>query len=633
MVNQWDWTVIGVYFAFMIAIGIACKRLNSNSSDYFRGGGQMLWWMSGTSMCISSISLWTFSAAGVRVYETGFYQVIVYMAAILGIPPLYFYFAKRFRRMRVITSADAVRRRYGRASEQVWVWITVPINVFYSGVGLHIIALFVAAALNIEVHTTAIGLGVVITFMAILGGAWAVSASDFIQGLVTTVVATLVCIKTMMLPEVGGLGGFTDKLPEEFVNFNLWSREIIWVPWLITQAITTIFRVANINDTGSYFLKVKNDRHAQWQVILYAFTPLLPLLVFLPIMASTWVIADMETLFPTLNRAEEGAYVAIAAKVLPQGMIGLLVCTIFAVQMSSLDTGLNKSAGFVVINFYRDVLRPKATEKELLWAGMIFTCLFGMLIIAIALLVTAQRDANIFEFTLLLAPILQLPMVIPMIMAVVMKKTPGWSAWSSALVGIFAGIVVNIFWLKDDASVSSFAAVIGLDTPLSRIEAADFRFIVAYTSVISSTFVWFIATRLFWNLTTADFRREVDHFFADMDTPIGDLPEDVIEPSVEADAVTPEVQVDPDERDREQYALIGWMTVAYGAIIFAGIVIPNRLEDRLLFAISGGLIMLIGGWLLWQRRRGRADNPKQKVVTSNPMPAAATVRSAESENV
>ncbi|MBB6429177.1 sodium:solute symporter family transporter [Algisphaera agarilytica] len=627
MVNHWDWTVIGVYFAFMIAIGVACKRLNSNSSDYFRGGGQMLWWMSGTSMCISSISLWTFSAAGVRVYETGFYQVIAYLVAILGIPPLYFYFAKRFRRMRVITSADAVRRRYGRASEQVWVWITVPINVFYSGVGLHIIALFVAAALNIEVHYTAIGLGVVITFMAILGGAWAVSASDFIQGLVTMVVATLVCIKTMLLPEVGGLGGFADKLPEEFVNFNLWSREIIWVPWLITQAITTIFRVANINDTGSYFLKVKNDRHAQWQVILYAFTPVLPLLVFLPIMASAWVIPNMEALFPTLNRAEEGAYVAIATKVLPQGMVGLLVCTIFAVQMSSLDTGLNKSAGFVVCNFYRDILRPKASEKELLWVGMLFTCFFGVLIIAIALLVTAQRDANIFEFTLLLAPILQLPMVIPMIMTVVMKKTPGWSAWSSALVGILAGVLVNLVWLDSDQKVSDFAGMLGLATPLSRIEAADFRFIIAYTSVISSTLVWFVATRFFWNLTTEAFKLEVDRFFADMNIPIGEHPEDA-----PAEAPGADLALVTEDRDRDQYTLIGWMTVAYGVIITAGIVIPNDLNDRLLFALSGGIITLVGAALLWQRKR-RTGEEISAPPTTQPLPAVATQRLSESENV
>lgn len=39
-----DILVVGIYFIFMVAVGIIFKRLAGNStSDYFRGGGKMLW--------------------------------------------------------------------------------------------------------------------------------------------------------------------------------------------------------------------------------------------------------------------------------------------------------------------------------------------------------------------------------------------------------------------------------------------------------------------------------------------------------------------------------------------------------------------------------------------------------------
>lgn len=592
--SPWDWAVVAVYLAFMIAVGVLCRRLNSGPSDYFRGGGQMLWWMSGSSMIISSVSLWTFSAAGVRVYETGFYQVLAYFAALAGIPLLYLFFAQRFRRMRVITSADAIRRRYGATSEQVWVWITVPINIFYSALGLHTIAVFVAAATGFSLDANVIALGAVITFMSLLGGAWAVSASDFLQGVLTVVLVVVVLVKTMAMAEVGGVAGFIDKMPPEFVHFNLWSRPVIWVPWLLTQAISGVFRVANLDDAGSYFLKVKDDRHARKQVLLYTLMPLLPLMVFLPIMASRYAVPELSEMFPNLSRPAEAAYVGIAMKVLPVGMIGMLVCAIFAVQMSSLDTGLNKSAGFVVCNFYRDILRPQASERELLWAGMVLTGVFGVVLVAIALAINANRTLDLFQYTLLLAPLLQLPLMVPMALGTFIRRTPGWSAWSSALVGLVTGSCINLVWLRGEhahARTEQLAGWLGMSAPLNEIEAGDLRFIVAFVAVVGLAVGWYLLTTLFWKSTPADYRERVDAFFDDMTTPLGERPgEDDPRSGVATD------------RDRAQYRLLGGLTLAASAAIALGaVVIPNGLTDRATFLACAAAVGLVGGVLFRKR--------------------------------
>ena len=45
----YDYLVIGFYFIFMLVIGIYFSRMSKNSSDYFRGGGSMTWWLTGGS--------------------------------------------------------------------------------------------------------------------------------------------------------------------------------------------------------------------------------------------------------------------------------------------------------------------------------------------------------------------------------------------------------------------------------------------------------------------------------------------------------------------------------------------------------------------------------------------------------
>jgi solute:Na+ symporter, SSS family len=68
----WDWIVIVFYFLFIIGIGFLFKHVNKNSSDYFRGGGNMLWWMAGSSAIMASLSTWSFTGGAAKVYQSGF---------------------------------------------------------------------------------------------------------------------------------------------------------------------------------------------------------------------------------------------------------------------------------------------------------------------------------------------------------------------------------------------------------------------------------------------------------------------------------------------------------------------------------------------------------------------------------
>src|SRR2546421_12251695 len=71
MITNYDKFIIAFYFVFVLAIGMALRRVSKNTSDYFRCGGAMPWWIAGTSAWIAGFSAWTFVGAAAKVYEAG----------------------------------------------------------------------------------------------------------------------------------------------------------------------------------------------------------------------------------------------------------------------------------------------------------------------------------------------------------------------------------------------------------------------------------------------------------------------------------------------------------------------------------------------------------------------------------
>ena len=126
MLTTYDYIIIVFYFVFIGSIGYIFKKFNKDSNDYFAGGKKMTWWLVGASSFVANFSSWTFTGAAGIAYKFGIVVFIVYMMDVFGFILSYIWFAPKFRRLRLITAMDAVRNRYGRASEQLFNWIKIP---------------------------------------------------------------------------------------------------------------------------------------------------------------------------------------------------------------------------------------------------------------------------------------------------------------------------------------------------------------------------------------------------------------------------------------------------------------------------------------------------------------------------
>jgi len=295
---------------------------------------------------------------------------------------------------------------------------------------------------------------------------------------------------------------------------------------------------------------------------------------------------DLPSMFPNLKSASEGAYVAIARKVLPQGMMGLMVCSIFAATLSSMDTALNKNAGFFVKNFYGGIINPNASEKTLLRLGRLFSIIFGGIVMGAAILISMFREADLFSMLLKLNVLLQFPLIIPMVLGILYKRTPGWSCWSTVLVSMAAA------WTTQRLlDIEALAGTFGMQMPLNALEAKDMTFIVSGAITLLVGTAWYFFTALFYDkFATKAYRESVDSFYKDMNTPIDHEAED-----------TP-------NQDAAQYRNMSLMCFVYGGAITLGALIPNNLDGRLLFVYAGGTFLVIGGFLRhFHNRKNRQE--------------------------
>src|SRR3954468_1803490 len=157
-----DIGVIVFYFAFMTLMSVVFKRFIRNTSDYFRGGGEMLWWMAGAGAFMVSFSAVTFTGMAGKAYTDGPVVLVIFVGNAVGFLVNYFWFAPISRQTRAVTAMQVVRDRFDRFNEQFFTWLQIPVNTIYAGLWLMGLSVFVSAGFGWHLNATIVITGVVV---------------------------------------------------------------------------------------------------------------------------------------------------------------------------------------------------------------------------------------------------------------------------------------------------------------------------------------------------------------------------------------------------------------------------------------------------------------------------------------
>jgi Na+/proline symporter len=586
MITVYDYLNIFFYLAFIIGVGIYFIRRSKNTSDYFRAGGAMPWWISGAAVWMGSFSAWTFTGAAAKIYETGPYVLCLYYSSVLPLFAVLCYTCYRFRRMRTVTAYEAVRLRFGASSQQFYTWIRLPFLLFFGGVGLNAVGVFMSAVFNVDLAQVLVLLGVVVTVVSLLGGSFAVVASDFVQMFLVVTVAATTAVLVLARPEVGGVDGLLGRVPAVHFEWGQFARPEFITLWFLGLMLNNLM-VHNSMENANKYLMAASDRQARLTLIIPILGTIFgPLIWIIPSMAASITHPDLASQFPQLRYPHEAAFLASAAAVLPQGMLGLLICGIFAATLTALDASLNQGAGIFVRNFYLPVINPRASEKRLLLVSKACTALFGAVIITVAILVSKYRNLGLFDLLNQLGISLLFPLAIPLFLGLFYKRTPSWSTWTTVLLGLGTAFVV-----KFHTGPGLIAWLPGFAAPFKPEEVTNYYIFATVASVAAVCVTWFFFTSLFYESSDEAYKASVEEFFRRLREPMHEL---------------------SGEKAGEAYpiaAMIGKLSVLYGGVLMAMALIPNSPTGRFCYLACGGIMAGVGGGL-WKKYRRDVPPPE-----------------------
>lgn len=413
----------------MAGIGLFLGKFVKNIGDYFKGGNSIPWISGSISNFMTKFSTFIFVAYAGIAYQDGLIALTLIWSTVIPALIGAAFFAKRWRRAGVVTPIEYLETRFNPFVRQIFSWSGVFFKILDNMVRLYALGLFLKAATGMPLETSILVCGVIVALYTVAGGLWAVVITDVVQ-FVILIVATLVLVP-LTIKAAGGFNNLVATVPDHFDWFNGAKGTPLFV---MVYYVMILVKYSGNWTFIQRFYSVRDEKASTKQALLTAaFFFIFPIIFLFPSLAAKAIIPELAN--------PEMAYVSICLKLLPEGIMGLMVAAMFAATMSVLSGEYNVTAGVLTKDIYQRVFKKTAKDSELLWVGRGMTLLLGAFITIGALYVGGFGGA--FEANKLFTGLFAIPMTIPLILGIALKRPQPSGAIATVVIGIVTGLIFN----------------------------------------------------------------------------------------------------------------------------------------------------------------------------------------------
>jgi len=429
------------YFVLMLGIGAYFYRYMRGMKDYFSGGNRIPWWLSGVSFYMSCFSVFGFVVYSALGFQYGWLPVTAFWAYIPGTLLSAFLFGPRWRRARVDSPVEYLEMRYSSFLRQLCAWQGVPVKIIDDALKLVAIGIFFSVSLGLDRNQSMLWSGLIMLAYTFMGGLWAVAVTDFVQfivmGAAVLILFPLALFKAGLF-EAGGFANFAANVPEGF--FRPVSGEYGWI-YIASLVFLFSLALSSVHwQLVQRYTCVRNEKEAHrvgWLVTVLHFVT--PVIMFVPAMVARQFL-------PT-DINPEAVYPTLCTVLLPTGLLGLMIAAMFAATMSMLSSDYNVCAAVLTNDVYRRLIRPEASQKELVVVGRLMTLLIGLIALGTAFLMAGKGGDDLFKTMVALFSVATAPVAVPMLLGLVSRRINSAGATAGFVAGLGLGIV--LFFLLD----------------------------------------------------------------------------------------------------------------------------------------------------------------------------------------
>jgi SSS family transporter len=543
-----DYAVMAAHLLLMAGIGFFFYKYIKNANDFFKSSNRLPWWVAGLSCFMSNFSAWTFTGGAGFIYNNGISGAAMLWGSSIAVLFAYFFLAKKWRRSRVMTITQYLTERYNDFIHQFYSWIYLLMKWVIVGLQLLAMSIFISVAIGFDLQLIIIITGVVMLIYTVLAGLWGVAINDVLQFII--LVPVTIAAVPLSLRATGGLANLIKGVPEGYLSLGYGDASILFlIGWTLLM-----FFGNNSNATVQRYFSVRDEKAAKKVALTTSVLFFIGVALWMiPSMAARVLEPNLTEVFAgQLKNGAEASYVYMCMKVLPHGMIGILLAAVFAATMSSLDSSYNVMAAIMVKDIYHKFVYPKATPHRLLLVGRIFTVVLGITTIALALYMT-QHKGGVFGVMKDISQVLTVPIGGVLILGLLIRKTPPWTALFTFALTFPVAYVTRFVY---------------------NLHLGYQAFIVIGTAVLS-----FLSMKFFWNKTKKKDQNRIEAFFKKLDTPV-DVKKELSEKAA-TDVLS-------------MLRVVGVLTFCVGLMVAVPAIFLTERLSIIMALLTGGVLLSVG---------------------------------------
>lgn len=445
-IQLWDWIIFTAFFVVVVGVSVwksrRAKDHKENSSDYFLAGRGLTWPLIGISIVAANISTEQMvGMAGQAAGDVGLAVSAWQLVGSLGIVIIAMTLLPRFLQAGIYTMPEFLEYRYNPTARGIMAILTVVIYVLilvtaviYSG------GVVLRAVADIPMTQGVLLVGLIGVAYAAVGGLKAIAWADLVQGL--ALIAGGLLVFFLGLNAVGGWDSFvahnSDKL------HMILPSDDPTLPWtgIASGLWIVIIYYCGLNQfIIQRNLAAKTLRHGQLGMIFAgALWLLVPFAIVMPGIIASQLFGDQ------MVTADE-AFPMLIHKVVGPGLRGFIYAAIAGAVTSSLASMLNSASTIAVMDVYKRMINPSASQSRLVWLGRALTIVFVVIGCILAPGLDDPKFKGVFQYIQQFQGYIWPGVVAAFLLAFILPRAPG----SAGVTALIAGpIIYGVFQFTTD---------------------------------------------------------------------------------------------------------------------------------------------------------------------------------------
>jgi SSS family solute:Na+ symporter len=440
-----DYTLLFVYFIFVLGIGFVVRRSVKSSLDFFLSGRSIPAWIAGLAFIsanLGAVEILGFAANGaqygfasVHYYWIGAIPAMVF----LGVVMMPFYYGSKIRSV-----PEYLRRRYNNQTHLVNAGSFALSTVLIAGVNLYALAIVLVALLGWSLPVSIVVAAILVLFYVVAGGLTGAMYNEVLQFFV--IIAGLIPLTMVAIAAAGGPGEVIDKLgnyPDYWLH--PWSGTSVggnnpigdWFGIILGQAFILSFGYWTTNFSEvQRALAAKNLSAARRAPIIGAYPKIfIPFIVILPGIVAALIIPELGTSDdPQLTYTN--AIPLLMDTLLPSGVLGVAVTGLVAAFMAGMAANVSSFNTVFTYDIWQTYIKKDMPDGYYLRFGRLITVIGVVIGIGTAFIAASYNNIN--EYLQTLFSFFQAPVFITFILGMFWKRMTPWAGFYGMVSGIVA---------------------------------------------------------------------------------------------------------------------------------------------------------------------------------------------------